>query len=165
MRAMKRLFIVFASSTTLLVLFSCHTNNSNDTNTAPANPNGVSPDVINITASASGKSNDKLPKMVFVDTNYDFGTITEGAKVTHTFQYKNMGTADLVIAGATASCGCTKPSYSQNVKHPGDTGTISVTFDSSNKTGKMLKTVTISSNCQPPVNYITINVNIQPSNK
>lgn len=120
--------------------------------------------MVNITASASGQSNGKIPKMVFTDTNYDFGTIKEGEKVTHVFNYKNSGNGDLVISNAIASCGCTKPSYAPGVKHPGDTGTISVTFDSSNKTGKMVKLITISNNCQPPHKFLTINANIQPSN-
>ena len=38
--------------------------------------------------------------MVFTDTNYDFGNIKEGEKVTHVFIYKNYGNGDLVISNA-----------------------------------------------------------------
>lgn len=157
---MWRLFLVSVCLTALTAISSCRDKNKDATlNT----PNQISPDVVNINASASGRSDGKLPKLVFSDTNYDFGSIKEGEVVTHIFTYKNEGNGELVISNATASCGCTKPSYANGVKHPGDTGTISVTFDSSKKTGKMVKLVTISTNCQPALKYLTININIQPS--
>jgi Protein of unknown function (DUF1573) len=163
MKPMRRFFLVSISYFVIIVLFSCRNNNVSD-NPANGNSSPVPSDVVNIPASASSTSNGKLPKMVFADTNFDFGKITAGDKVTHIFVYKNEGEGDLVISNATASCGCTKPSYTHQVKHPGDTGTISVTFDSSNKSGKVVKAITISSNCQPPYKFLTINATIQPSN-
>jgi hypothetical protein len=156
---MRRLFLLLICFFSLIVAYSCHNNDSANSNTGQ-----VSPTLINIPASATNNPNGKLPKIVFTDTNFDFGSIQEGAKVTHVFTFKNEGQGDLVIASATASCGCTVPTYPHEIKRPGDTGTISVTFDSSNKTGKMVKSVTIVSNCQPPYKFLTINANIQPSN-
>jgi len=156
---MRRLLLFTACFCSLLAMFSCHTNSANNSTT-----DQISPNLINIPASATNTSNGKIPKMVFTDTNFDFGTIKEGDKVTHVFTFKNEGQGDLIIASATASCGCTLPSYPHEVKHPGDTGTISVTFDSSNKTGKVVKTVTITCNTQPDNKFLTINANIQPSN-
>jgi|SRR6185312_14452349 len=156
---MKKIGLIFISLCLLTALFSCHQNNSTGNDT-----NKISPDLINIPASANSTSDGKLPKIVFTDTNFDFGNITEGAKVAHVFIFKNTGNADLVITGATASCGCTTPIFPHDVKHPGDTGTISVTFDSSNKTGKVTKAITIVSNSQPPYKFLTINANIQPTN-
>ena len=154
---MRKLFLYSTCLFPLLSVFSC--NNSNT-----GNSNQLSPNLINIPASADGNSSGKLPKIVFTDTTFDFGTITEGAKVTHVFKFKNEGQGDLIIASATASCGCTKPTFPHEVKHPGDTGSISVTFDSSNKQGKLDKRITIVSNSQPPYRLLIIKVNIQPSN-
>jgi hypothetical protein len=155
---MRRLFLFSISLFSLLAVVSCNSSN-------PGDSDKLSPNLINIPASANGNSNGKLPKMVFTDSVFDFGTIITGAKVTHAFKFKNGGQGDLIIASATASCGCTKPSYPHQVIHPGDTGSISVTFDSSNKLGKLEKRVTVGSNCQPPFNLLIINVNIiQPSN-
>lgn len=156
---MKRLFLLFIYFFSLLSAFSCNTGPTSG-NTS----NQISPSLINITASANGNTSGKLPKMVFTDTTFDFGTIMQGAKVTHAFIFKNEGSGDLIISSAIASCGCTKPTFPHGVKHPGDTGSISVTFDSSNKSGKLEKRITVSSNCQPPYRLLTINVNIQPSN-
>jgi hypothetical protein len=157
-RSMRRLFLFSGSFFSLLLFFSCNNSNS-------GNSDKLSQNLVNIPASANGNSDGKLPKMVFTDTVFDFGTITTGAKVTHVFKFKNEGQGDLIIASATASCGCTKPSFPHEVKHPGDTGSISVTFDSSNKLGKLEKRITVVSNTQPAYRLLIINVNIiQPSN-
>lgn len=159
LKSMRRLFLFSISFFSVLAVFSCNGSNS-------GNSNQLSPNLVNIPASANGNANGKLPKMVFTDTSFDFGTIITGAKVTHVFKFKNEGEGDLIIASATASCGCTKPTFPHDVKHPGDTGSISVTFDSSNKLGKLEKRITIGSNCQPPFRLLIINVNVvqQPSN-
>jgi hypothetical protein len=158
-KAMRRFFLTFICLSSVFMVISCHnkeTSNSTD-------PNQLSQNLINIPASASGQTSGKLPKIVFTDTTYDFGNITEGDKVTHVFTFKNSGQGDLIISSATASCGCTTPTYPHGVKHSGDTGSISVTFDSKNKSGKVVKAITILSNCQPPYKFLTINANIQPS--
>jgi len=143
-----------------LVSSSCrHSDSTNATD-----PNQLSQNLVNIQSSASTPPTGKLPKMIFADTNFDFGTIVAGQKVSHSFTFKNAGEGDLVISGATAGCSCTKPSFPKDVKHPGDTGTISVTFDSSNKAGKVVKLITISTNSFPPYKFLTIIANIQPSN-
>jgi hypothetical protein len=160
LKSMKRLFLFFVCLFSLLAVVSCNNSNPADTN----NPNRLSQNLINVSASANNTANGKIPKIVFTDTNYDFGTIKSGDKVTHVFNYKNEGQGDLIIASATASCGCTIPTYSHEVKHPCDTGTISVTFDSSDKSGKVVKGITVISNSQPPYKFLTINANIQPSN-
>lgn len=164
MKLMRRISLISICLFSLFAVFSCNNNKTPITTVEPPNPDKISQNIINIPASASGQPHGKLPKIVFTDTNFDFGTITAGAKVTHLFTFKNAGQADLVITGASASCGCTTPTYPHGVKHPGDTGTISVTFDSSNKSGKVVKVVTLVTNCQPDHNYLTINANIQPSN-
>ena len=122
---------------------------------------GVSTDLVNVPASASGATNGKLPTMVFTDTTHDFGSINQGEKVSYTFKFKNTGNADLVISSAVGSCGCTVPHYPKGTIAAGDTGTVDVTFDSSGKQGKVLKTVTMVTNCQPATKMITITANIQ----
>ena len=66
---------------------------------------------------------------------YDFGTITEGEKVTHVFNFTNTGDADLVIVSAKGSCGCTVPEWPKEPIAPGAEGKISVVFNSEGKKG------------------------------
>ena len=39
-----------------------------------------------------------------IDSVYNFGTITEGEKVTYNFRFKNAGGKALVISSTSASC-------------------------------------------------------------
>src|SRR5690349_13037064 len=63
-----------------------------------------------------------------IDSVYNFGTITEGEKVTYSFRFKNSGNKALVITNATASCGCTVPEKPEKPILPGETGFIKVVF-------------------------------------
>lgn len=79
--------------------------------------------------------------------DHDFGNITESAgKVSHTFSFKNTGTAPLVITRVIASCGCTTPQYSNEPIAPGKEGKIVVTFDPAGRPGQFLKTIAVYSN-------------------
>jgi hypothetical protein len=146
---MKKLLLLLLP---LIILWGC--NSSND-------KSGADTSIVNNPASASDQSNGKLPAMTFGDTNHDFGSIQQGEKVSYTFKFKNTGNADLVISSAVGSCGCTIPHYPKGTVAAGDTGTIDVTFDSGGKQGKVIKTVTIVTNCQPNTKMITITADIQ----
>lgn len=122
---------------------------------------GLSTNVVNIPASGEGAANGKLPVMVFGDTAHDFGSMNQGEKVSWTYSFKNTGNADLIISSAVGSCGCTVPHFPKGTVHAGDTGTIDVTFDSEGKQGKVLKSVTVVTNCQPSTKILTFTANIQ----
>lgn len=96
----------------------------------------------------------------FEQEEYDFGTVKEGAVVEHTFKFKNVGDAPLIIQNASATCGCTVPSYSKEPIPVGGTGTIQVKFDSSNKTGAQNKVVTITANTKNPTTTVRIKGNV-----
>lgn len=91
---------------------------------------------------------DTYPILSFDETTYNFGTIKEGDIVAHTFSFVNTGGSPLIITAAKASCGCTVPSFSSEEIGPGASGSVSVTFDSSNKSGSQSKTVTITTNTE-----------------
>ena len=92
--------------------------------------------------------------MEFENVNYDFGKVKEGEKVSYTFKFKNSGRSPLIITNATASCGCTRPTYPHEPISPGATGNIDVTFDSTDRTGKQDKVITIMSNANPTINEV-----------
>lgn len=86
------------------------------------------------------------PKMVFEETEHQFGTIKQGDKVEHTFVFKNDGDAPLVINSAQGSCGCTVPEWPHDPILPGKTGEVYVIFNSAGKRGLQNKSVTINTN-------------------
>lgn len=99
------------------------------------------------TASAAGDNDSNQPKVELTERTYDFGTVHQSDKaVKHTFTVKNTGEAPLVIINATASCGCTRPTYTDHPIMPGETGEINVTFLPAGQRGQISKEVRVKTN-------------------
>ena len=97
-----------------------------------------------------------LPEFSFSSESYDFGAIPEGEVVEHTFTFTNTGEAPLIIQSASASCGCTVPSYSKDPVPVGGTGEIAVRFNSKGKKGNQAPTVTVTANTYPKVRKLRL---------
>ena len=101
-----------------------------------------------------------MPAMTFEEESFDFGDISQGEKVKHSFVFENTGKADLIISSATGSCGCTVPSYPKEPIKPGQKSEIQVVFDSNGKRGAQHKRVTIMANTNPNQTLIAIMANV-----
>lgn len=106
------------------------------------------------------------PIMKFDKTNHDYGDVTEGNKVLHTFTYTNTGTDTLKIDQIASSCGCTVANEYERVVAPGHSSKITVEFNSANKSGVTNKTLTILSNAvtEQPAVMLSIRANVIPKN-
>lgn len=144
---MKKIIIL----ATALSLWAC----SNSTNDS-----GLSSDEVSNNASAEGKINGDLPQMTFTEEVYDFGKITQGEKVSHEFVFKNTGKKNLIISGASGSCGCTVPEWPKEPVLAGADSKINVVFNSEGKRGQQEKTVTIVTNCEPSTKIIKIKAEV-----
>jgi hypothetical protein len=102
------------------------------------------------------------PEITFEETNFDFGIIKEGEKVTHAYTFKNTGSADLIIGDARGSCGCTVPKYPTQPIEPGESGVIDVEFNSAGKHGKQKKTISLVTNSIPSTKILTITGEVNP---
>lgn len=123
---------------------------------APENPS-VSTDIVNNPNSAqTNGENVDLPVIEFDEILHEFGDITQGEKVEHTFSFTNTGKADLIITSAKGSCGCTVPQWPKKPIKPGEKGEINVVFNSEGKKGKQHKKITIVANTQPSTNIVAI---------
>jgi hypothetical protein len=90
-----------------------------------------------------------LPSFEFEEVEHDFGTIQQGDVVEHVFKFTNNGEAPLIIQSAVGSCGCTVPTYTRAPIAPGESGELTVAFDSKGKANLQNKTVTITANTWP----------------
>jgi hypothetical protein len=106
--------------------------------------------------SGSEKGNDskqadlKLPVLTLIDSSsFDFGTIQEGDVVEHTFNFKNDGAYPLILNNITSSCGCTTPEWPKEPIKSGVTSNVKVRFDTRNKVGPQVKTITVYANTEP----------------
>jgi hypothetical protein len=90
----------------------------------------------------------KMPKTTIevAETKFDFGKITEGDKVRHTYMVKNVGTNPLVISNVQVSCGCTAPFFPSEPIQPGSTGEVTLEFNSAGKEGVVNKNALIVAN-------------------
>lgn len=115
------------------------------------------------TVASEAEAKGPFPEFSFEKEEHDFGTIKEGDVVNHIFKFTNTGEAPLVIQSATATCGCTVPSYPKEPIPVGGKGEIEVRFDSSNKSGAQNKTITITANTNPKINKVKIKTVVTPN--
>lgn len=121
----------------------------------------VPANVVDIPNTASGEDRSTLlPELTFRDTIHDFGRVIQGEVVSFAFKFTNTGKSDLVIAGVSASCGCTATDYPKKPVRPGEEEYIKVTFSSGGRQGYQHKTVTIAANTQPNTTVIAIKAEV-----
>jgi hypothetical protein len=124
----------------------------------PENPEmllSINGNVVSSTASTGA------PTIYFAETQHDFGKVNEGDKVNYTFSFANKGSSVLTVKDIRTSCGCTAALLSQDNLAPGQEGTLKVELDTKNRSGKMSRTVTISSNDpKDPTKVLTIYADI-----
>ena len=94
-------------------------------------------------------SSDEAAIMTFEEVAHDFGKVSEGESVQHVYKFKNTGKAPLVITNANGSCGCTVPSWPKEPIAPGAGGEIKVSFNSTGKSGREEKEITVLANTIP----------------
>ncbi|RMF81109.1 MAG: DUF1573 domain-containing protein [Nitrospirae bacterium] len=85
---------------------------------------------------------------------YDFGTVLQGDKVVHRFVVKNTGDATLEIHKVKTTCGCTVARDYPREIAPGESGELTVTFDTSHKRGRQVKGITLFTNAEPSPQYV-----------
>lgn len=89
------------------------------------------------------------PRMIFEDgntnTTVDYGTLEQHGEPLRVVSFTNTGTEPLVIKNARGSCGCTVPTWPKEPILPGETSKIEIRY-ATNRTGKINKNVTITTN-------------------
>lgn len=84
-------------------------------------------------------------KIRFEELEHNYGTIQKGGNGECEFKFWNDGNEPLILQNVKASCGCTLPSYTQKPVMPGQSGVITVKYNTNN-VGGFSKTVTVTSN-------------------
>lgn len=100
------------------------------------------------------KPDGPLPVIEFNTTDHDFGTVSEGQKVSYTYTVKNTGQAPLIIQNAQPSCGCTVPDWTKSPIPVGGSGFVKAEFDTHGKAGIQNKTITVTANTWPKTTLI-----------
>ena len=117
------------------VIFSCNIRNTKK--------NG------DVQANAAGPVFTDSTTVQMLDSAYNFGSVTDGEKVEHSYRFKNTGTKPLIVSSAVASCGCTVPEKPEEPVKPGEIGFIKAVFNSKGRVGEVHKEITVTSNAYP----------------
>ena len=154
---MKKNLSKFLILVSLIFIYSC----DDATKKVKSKEKRLSTDLVkNNQTSSDKKLSLTQPIVEILESEFDFGEIKQGDIVSHNYNIKNIGNADLLISSAKGSCGCTVPEWPQDPIGPGELANIKVTFDSKGKIGKQAKRVTLMTNAIPNVKILTIKGNI-----
>ena len=89
------------------------------------------------------------PILTWEKSTHDFGDVIQGEKVEHTFKFKNTGSEPLIITNVQVTCGCTIPKgWARDPIAPGQSGEITISFNSAGRHGRNNKVVTVVSNAK-----------------
>ncbi len=97
------------------------------------------------TQKAQPKSNGAQAEITFEKLEHDYGKVPQGGDGVTQFKYKNTGKVPLVLSKVHSSCGCTIPSWSKEPLMPGQSGVITVKYNT-NSVGAISKSITVESN-------------------
>jgi hypothetical protein len=86
------------------------------------------------------------PAIKFKSTTLDFGEVASGKIVDINYEFENAGTDILYIKNVIPSCGCTTAALAKKDYAAGEKGTIPIKFNTSGYNGKVVKTITVTSN-------------------
>jgi hypothetical protein len=78
-------------------------------------------------AQSDVKKADEVVK--FKEMKHDFGKIKQGVPVTYDFVFTNVGETPVIIENASASCGCTTPTWPQQPIMKGKSDKIKAGFN------------------------------------
>ena len=120
---------------------------------APPPPGGLSVST-NPAPAPAPATNAVGPKIKFANSIYDFGKVKSGEPVKYTYVFTNTGDELLEIKNVQPQCGCTAANDWTRKVEPGQTGTISIQFNSANYNGNVLKNVTVTCNDRTQPNTV-----------
>lgn len=107
--------------------------------------------ILSVAVATNSEARDAISDAVnslikFNKTEHDFGTISQGDKVSYTFTYKNEKDEPIVLTNVRAGCGCTIPEWSRAPLMKGKKGELKVVFNSAGKMNEFYKQVYVTSN-------------------
>jgi hypothetical protein len=92
-------------------------------------------------------TNEPVGVISFEKPIMDFGIVKRGAKLSAKFNFQNTGKGPLTIQGVQASCDCTTVEAAKGKSFgPGETGSLEVSFDTTDYSGKVTKAITVITN-------------------
>ena len=121
--------------------------------------------VFAVSAQSQSEAPAEGAEITFSESSKDFGDITQGDVVEHTFKFENTGSQPLIISNVLVTCGCTATNWPRDPIAAGKSSEITVKFDSKGKNGAQNKIITVVSNAVNPREKVSIKSNVLPKKK
>jgi len=86
---------------------------------------------------------------------HDFGDLKKGVPASFDFTFKNTTKETILITNVKASCGCTATNYTKTPIKPGETASVTATYNAAN-VGAFSKAVTVTTNDTETPKVLTI---------
>jgi hypothetical protein len=109
---------------------------------------------------AAMQGSDGEAVMSFEKNTHDFGQIVSGEKVSFAFRFTNTGDAPLLITNTRSGCGCTVGEYSREPVAPGQTGRVTVMFNSAGRRGFQSESIRIFTNGEPSEHLLRVTAEV-----
>lgn len=94
--------------------------------------------------SSEEKAEERGKEIWFEEYLHDYGEIPKDSDGSWSFTFKNLGKSSVIINRVRSTCGCTIPAWPREPIEPGESGEITVKYDTST-TGTFLKSVYVYS--------------------
>lgn len=94
-------------------------------------------------------------KITWAEDVFNFGEVEKGHPASHEFTFKNTTDQTILITHVKASCGCTATNYTKTPIKPGETGSVTATYNAANP-GNFTKTITVTTNDSDVKKVLTI---------
>lgn len=117
------------------------------------------------TAQSQDENSTDGAEITFAESAKNFGDITQGDVVEHTFKFENTGNQPLILSNVLVTCGCTATKWPRDPIAAGKSAEITVRFDSKGKNGAQNKIITVVSNAVNPREKVSIKSNVLPKKK
>jgi len=102
------------------------------------------------------------PAIELPDPEFDFGRISQHAKVAHRFWVKSVGDDTLRILKVEPGCGCTKAPLMDSILAPGDSTSLDIIFSTKSFRGFVSKRPYLETNIGEDRYYIRISSELLP---
>lgn len=100
-------------------------------------------------------------KATWLNTMHDFGTFNENAgKVSCEMKMINTGDDNIKITDVKATCGCTATSHTSGNIAPGDTATVTITYNANGRPGRFDKNIYVYTDGTPQKSVLKIKGNV-----
>lgn len=106
-------------------------------------------------ATADAAKNMAPSGITWKEDTHNFNDIEKGKPVSHDFTFKNTTKQTVLLTDVKASCGCTATNYTKTPIKPGESGSVTATFNAASP-GSFSKNITVTTNDSDVKKILTI---------